>query len=176
MTARAALAIDEVTLRNGAVLGMSRCPGWRRGGRGSDLDTELRQLRDWGASTVLSLVQAHEFARLGVPAFADAVRDAGMTWLHVPVADMTTPDAATRAAWLAQRGVLRAALQRGDKVLVHCAFGMGRTGTMVARLLVDDGLAPDEAIARVRRARPGTVETNAQARFVAEDRVFTLRG
>jgi protein-tyrosine phosphatase len=171
-----ALPIDTVTLRNGAVLGMSRCPGWRRGGQSSDLDTELRQLRDWGASTVLSLVQAHEFARLGVPGFADAVARAGLTWLHVPVVDMTTPDASTQAAWLAQRAVLRDALQRGDKVLVHCAFGMGRTGTMVARLLVDDGLAPDEAIARVRRARPGTVETAAQARFVAEDRIFTLRG
>jgi protein-tyrosine phosphatase len=168
--------IDTVTLRNGAVLGMSRCPGWRRGGQGSDLDTELRQLRDWGASTVLSLVQAHEFARLGVPGFADAVAHAGLAWLHVPVVDLATPDDTTRAAWLAQRGALRQALQRGDKVLVHCAFGMGRTGTMVARLLVDDGLAPDEAIARVRRARPGTVETTAQARFVAEDRIFTLRG
>lgn len=170
------LPIDAVALRNGAVLGMSRCPGWRRGGQGSDLDSELRQLRDWGASTVLSLVQAHEFARLGVPDFDDAVARAGMTWLHVPVADMSTPDQTTRAAWLAQRGVLREALQRGDKVLVHCAFGLGRTGTMVARLLVDDGLQPDEAIARVRRARPGTVETAAQARFVAEDRVFTLHG
>jgi protein-tyrosine phosphatase len=69
---------------------------------------------------------------------------------------------------------LRAALLRGDKVLVHCAAGLGRTGMLVARLLVDAGLSPAEAIARVRRARPGTIETRAQADFVASDRLFAL--
>jgi protein-tyrosine phosphatase len=73
-------------------------------------------------------------------------------------------------------GTLRDALERGDKVLVHCAAGLGRTGMLVARLLVDAGQAPGEAIARVRRARPGTIETAAQADFVATDICFSLRG
>ena len=102
--------------------------------------------------------------------------ESSMRWLHVPIADLQVPGAATLAAWQAQRGALREALQRGDKVLVHCAFGLGRTGMLVARLLVDSGLAPDDAIRRVRAARPGTVETAAQAAFVARDRLFTLRG
>jgi ADP-ribosyl-[dinitrogen reductase] hydrolase len=76
----------------------------------------------------------------------------------------------------AQRGVLRGALDRGDKVLVHCTAGLGRTGTLVARLLADSGIEPGTAIARVRAARPGTIETLAQAEFVRSDRVFTLRG
>jgi protein-tyrosine phosphatase len=170
------LVIDSVEFGRGAVLGMSHCPGrqrldaWPR-----SLARDLASIEAWGASTLLSLVQAQEFARLGVPGFADAVRHSRLQWLHVPIADMHVPDAAALAAWHAQRGALQDALHRGDKVLVHCAAGLGRTGMLVARLLVDAGLEPGEAIARVRLARPGTIETRSQAQFVATDRLFSLR-
>jgi protein-tyrosine phosphatase len=51
-------------------------------------------------------------------------------------------------------------------VLVHCAAGLGRTGTLAALLLVEGGLEPEAAIARVRQARPGTLETADQEAFV----------
>jgi hypothetical protein len=37
---------------------------------------------------------------------------------------------------------------------------------MAARLLVEFGIAPSDAIAAVRAARPGTIETAAQEGFV----------
>jgi len=56
----------------------------------------------------------------------------------------------------------------------HCAAGLGRTGTVVAKLLTDSfGLTADEAITQVRQARPGTIETAAQADFVHGPRRFT---
>ena len=170
------LHIDAVTRPGGGVIGMSHCPGRRFAGQmPRDLAKDLAGIEDWGASTLLSLVESHEFERLGVPDFGDAVASSRLQWVHVPITDMRAPGEAARAAWRAQRGTLRAALQRGDKVLVHCAAGLGRTGMLVARLLVDAGLAPDEAIIQVRRARPGTIETPAQADFVARDRLFGLR-
>ena len=170
------LHIDTIDAFGGAIIGMSQCPGRRFPGEPpNDLSRDLATIEDWGASTLLSLVETPEFARMGVPDFADAVARTRLTWLHVPIADMRTPSPATLAAWHQQRGALRAALERGDKVLVHCAFGLGRTGMLVARLLVDAGLEPGEAIARVRKARPGTIETAAQAAFVRQDRLFTLR-
>jgi protein-tyrosine phosphatase len=39
---------------------------------------------------------------------------------------------------------------------------LGRTGTVLACYLVRRGLSADEALARVRAARPGAVETRAQ--------------
>jgi protein-tyrosine phosphatase len=169
------LQIDEVALPNGAILGMSHCPGRRFAAQlPRSLAQDLTTVEAWGASTLLSLVETHEFAPLGVPDFAQAVARTRLTWLHLPITDLRLPSADTLAAWHAQRAALADAFGRREKVLVHCAAGLGRTGMLVARLLVDAGLDPDEAIAQVRRARAGTIQTQAQADFVRQDRLFSL--
>ncbi|MBL8705493.1 MAG: hypothetical protein JNM30_11640, partial [Rhodospirillales bacterium] len=44
--------------------------------------------------------------------------------------------------------------------------GLGRTGMIGARLLVELGVAPDAAIAAIRKARPGSIETAEQEEHV----------
>ena len=174
------LVINSVTLAGGALLGMSHCPG-RRGVDGAGrqwaraLDADLQTIQTWGASTVLSLIEPHEFARLGVPDFAQAIARTPLQWLPVPITDMATPGAATLAAWRTQGPALLQALNEGQRVLVHCAAGLGRTGMLVAKLLVLNGVRADEAIAQVRRARPGTIETEAQADWVRHGELAAFR-
>lgn len=175
----APLVIDTVTAPGGAVLGMSHCPGrhgvdglgrvWRR-----DLAADLAAIQAWGATTVLSLVEGTEFARLGVPGFPAEIARTPLVWLHVPITDMRTPGAATLAAWQRAAPALAGALARRERVLVHCAAGLGRTGMMVARLLVEQGASAEAAIAAVRAARPGTIETAAQADYVRDGRLGGL--
>jgi ADP-ribosyl-[dinitrogen reductase] hydrolase len=57
-------------------------------------------------------------------------------------------------------------LQTGGSVLIHCRGGLGRTGTIAARLLVELGWQPRAAIEAVRGARPGAIETPQQERHV----------
>ena len=57
-------------------------------------------------------------------------------------------------------------LRRGERVLVHCRGGLGRAGSVAARLLVEFGAAPVDAIAQVRVARPGAIETREQEQWV----------
>ena len=54
---------------------------------------------------------------------------------------------------------LHARLRDGFNVLVHCKGGLGRAGTIAARLLIELGMAPQMAVGVVRQARPGAIET-----------------
>lgn len=83
--------------------------------------------------------------------------------IHLPVADFTAPSEQTL-----DRGVaaIADAVRAGRKVAVHCGGGLGRTGTLLACYLVSEGMAADAAIAQVRRLRPGSIETAAQAASV----------
>ena len=60
------------------------------------------------------------------------------------------------------------ALSLGESVVVHCAAGYGRTGTMLACYLVHKGYGPTEAINEVRRKRPGSIETKEQENAIYE--------
>jgi len=165
------LRIDTVAVPGGGTLGLLHCPGrsgtdaaGRRWAR--SLVDDLAALDAWGADALLSLVEPAEFARLGVPHLPDVMTQHRIQWLHVPITDMGTPDAAGRAAWAQAGPAIDALLARDGRLAIHCAAGLGRTGTIAAALLVRSGMEPDDAIARVRAARPGTLETAAQEAFV----------
>jgi atypical dual specificity phosphatase len=61
---------------------------------------------------------------------------------------------------------IRKANASGMGVAIHCAAGLGRTGTVLAAYFVAKGLSPREAVDRVRELRPGSVETVEQERAV----------
>ncbi len=61
---------------------------------------------------------------------------------------------------------LRDLLVKGEKIVIHCLGGLGRTGTIAGRLLVEFGASPNEAIRVVRSARIGTIETRKQEEHV----------
>ncbi|MEM3922023.1 MAG: dual specificity protein phosphatase family protein, partial [Nitrososphaerota archaeon] len=47
----------------------------------------------------------------------------------------------------------------GRRLLIHCAAGLGRTGTVLAAYLVaSKGVSGEEAIKAVRKLRPGSIE------------------
>ncbi len=152
-------------------IGITFCPGKKdanamTGAWDRDLALDVQAIRDWGASLVLTLVEPHELEMLGVPDLGEAVRRTGMEWLHLPIRDVSVPDAGFEAAWTTAGASLRARLRAGDSVVVHCRGGLGRAGMIAARLLAELGMAPPEAIRLVRREREGAIETRAQEAHV----------
>jgi ADP-ribosyl-[dinitrogen reductase] hydrolase len=169
--AGAPLRIDELAWPGGGVIGLSHFPGrcgvdgrgrhWRR-----DVSADLHSICEWGAAAVLSLVEAEEFARYGTPDLGLRVRALGLRWHHLPVPDMGVLAGGGALVQQPELAAVRAALQSGERVLVHCAAGLGRTGTVVAGLLVVQGSTPQQAIEAVRGVRPGTLETAQQEAWV----------
>ena len=84
-----------------------------------------------------------------------------------PIVDFSPPDRRFELDWHALRPKLTDILGAGGKVLLHCRAGRGRSGMVAAALLVAGGLSPTEAIAAVRRARPGAIETPEQEAWIA---------
>ena len=62
--------------------------------------------------------------------------------------------------------VLTQCLDDDQSVLVHCWAGQGRTGTVAACALIDRGASSEDALAHVRRARPGAVANPPQIELV----------
>jgi atypical dual specificity phosphatase len=95
----------------------------------------------------------------------DWAEDAGLLVFHEPLEDMEapSPEQLDRAV----SAVLRAT-EKNMPVAVHCTAGLGRTGVVLAGYFVAKGLTAENAVARVRRLRPGSVETEEQEKAVAQ--------
>ncbi|OWQ47104.1 protein-tyrosine phosphatase family protein [Roseateles sp. L2-2] len=127
-------------------LWLQSMPG-RRESWGAFLD-EARQNQ---LNVVVCLNPLEEVAELSPP-YHKAIAEGRLPfrWLHVPMRDFGL--ASDSAAF--RQGVEHIAqgLRMGDRVLLHCAAGMGRTGTMAACVLKRLGAPASEALEAVTAA------------------------
>lgn len=131
-----------------------------------DLDLDLDRLREtWGAQLLVTLVEEGEMGRLGMGGLAEGCARRGVGWLHVPIPDGGVPDPDGLAVEVVPR--LLEALGGGATVIVHCAGGLGRTGTVAGSVLVALGWEPERALEALRAARgPRCPENDGQRGFV----------
>lgn len=165
------LEIATLNLSEGGAIGVTFCPGKQQsramsGAWARDRDVDVARIRAWGAKALITLTTATELRALGVPELGEAIGRAGLEWHHLPIRDMAAPDRAWEAQWQVVALPIHRALSSGARVVVHCKGGLGRAGTVAARLLIDRGVAPTAAIEAVRQARPGAIETRAQETYL----------
>jgi len=116
---------------------------------------DLQWLRRNGIDVLVSLTES--------PLPRQWVNDSGMLAVSVPVPDMESPSDRQLDHILA---TIRKAHASNMGVAIHCAAGLGRTGTVLAAYFVGTGLSARDALVKVRDLRPGSVETAEQERAI----------
>ena len=164
------LYINEMPC-GGGTIGMTICPGkkgssfygapWRR-----DLTIDLPVVLEWGPAAVVSILEPHELELLEVSELGEAIQAAGVAWHLLQIRDGDVPDKRFEAAWPSLSEELHGRLGAGERILLHCRGGRGRTGVVACVLAVECGAEPAEALRRARAARPRAVETSEQERYV----------
>ncbi|KAI9015513.1 protein-tyrosine phosphatase-like protein [Hyaloraphidium curvatum] len=89
--------------------------------------------------------------------------DAGIRFFNFGWPDMTAPPFELMDTIVE---VIADSIKGGRRCAVHCHAGLGRTGLAVACFLVTLRVRVDDAVWWVRMARPGSVQTAKQVRFL----------
>jgi ADP-ribosyl-[dinitrogen reductase] hydrolase len=154
---------------------MTFCPGKKQtdalsGVWDRDLDADMKSIKAFGAIALVTLMPDGELHSLDVsPArIRDAASGLGIEWYQLPIPDEGIPGASFEDLWADAGKRLRELLKAGHSIVIHCKGGLGRTGTVAARLLVEFGVEPEIAVQSVRKARPGTIENKLQERYVLD--------
>lgn len=165
------LKVDFIPTPLGGAIGLTHCPGrrsldatgkqWNR-----DLATDIAALKNQDIAAVVSLLAQQELVHHGAGDIEALLSQAEIDWHQFPISDFGIPSAEVTMRWAETVPQLLQHLQAGQRVVIHCAAGYGRTGMMTAALLVAMGIDAEKAIAVVRAARPGTIETLEQEAFI----------
>ena len=120
---------------------------------GSGMPTSFDEL-DWilkqGVKSIVTMTEN--------PLPKDWVDD--ISYLHVPTPDYTAPDMEIIDTTI---DFIHEKISNNQAVMVHCAAGMGRAGTILACYLVKyQKFSATDAINKVRKERPGSIQSEIQ--------------
>lgn len=167
------LEIPAATVSGGGKIGMALCPGKRQplavtGPWDRDLAIDMTAIHAFGAVLLVTLMELAELEQAGVPArtMQLATANFGIAWLHLPIADFQPPGADFETAWTQCNAEICNYLRSGRNVVLHCRGGRGRSGTVAAKLLLEFGLSPEEAITSIRAVNALAMETPAQEDYI----------
>ncbi|MFO0571418.1 MAG: protein-tyrosine phosphatase family protein [Polyangiaceae bacterium] len=132
-----------------------RLAGMGKPGLLAPVENDLDAIAIAGVRLLVSLTER--------PLPAELLRARGIRGRHFPIADMGVP-AMLQTARLCNE--ISRAMDAGEGVAVHCHAGLGRTGTILAAVLVWRGAQPSQAISELRATGRAYVQNEAQERFV----------
>jgi len=115
---------------------------------GPDPDLVLSHL---DATTVVCLTHERELGDR-YPSYVEWLRaNDGVRAVWLPIEDLHAPSIDEVSLLVAD---LAGRLAGGERIIVHCAAGIGRSGTVATCVLLDLGVALDDALRHVAANRP----------------------
>jgi protein-tyrosine phosphatase len=122
---------------------------------------DLPTLRAAGVDILVCALTDDDLAEAGLTDEPSAAIAAGLEFVHLPIPDWTVPDRDQVRPALRD---LAARLDAGAGIVTHCWAGIGRSSLLAASIMVLRGLEPDDAWARITKARGHQVPDTQQQR------------
>lgn len=138
-------------------LAISPCPGVK-----TSYAHGLQTLITFAPSIVISMTTLEEMRDIGAQSLPEDLARNDIKWLHFSVQDYDAASPEAEPIWAVISQTVRIALGEGQKVLVHCKGGCGRSGMVALRIMVEHGEDPQAALTRLRDVRPCACETKSQ--------------
>jgi atypical dual specificity phosphatase len=120
-----------------------------------------------GSGIPTSLEEFHWIVNQGVKSIVTMTENSlpdewvqSIDYLHVPTPDLTAPDMDKIESTV---DFINEQINNDQPVMVHCAAGMGRAGTILACYFVKyKKLTAEKAIEKIRNDRPGSIQSEVQ--------------
>jgi protein-tyrosine phosphatase len=136
--------------------------------RGGDwLEAEVRSWAEAGIKVVVSLLTQEEISELDLFQESAVCKSQGIEFVTLAIPDRGVP--ASLKAFRDLLEQLGKALANDKSVAIHCRQGIGRSGLVVAGLLIQSGVESRLALERISAARGCPIpETNEQRDWIEQ--------
>lgn len=130
--------------------------GMSRPGMIAEADQQYRSLAERGVVVVLNLEE-----KLFYP--ADPLRQSNLELRQFPIPDMSAPSF-SQAVDICR--LAESLINDNRGIVAHCRGGLGRTGTILASILIWYGESAENAIRMVRASEPKAIQSQRQVSFL----------
>lgn len=138
-------------------------------GRYETLRTSLEEIERLAINGILSLASLEEIENKS-PQYVEAIKSNLLSceYLPFPITDYDVPTDRQEFGVFVENAARR--LHKGERLLLHCGAGIGRTGTVACCILIELGLSQDNAERSVDAAgsHPETTDQKALVDWYAK--------
>jgi protein-tyrosine phosphatase len=107
-----------------------------------------------------------EMAKNKVLSLPDICHHQQTSWLQLPIIDDEAPDKAFESQWEKYKGQILTELKNNGVVAIHCKGGTGRTGTVIAMILLELGWPVNKIIAEVQNVKANALRIQKQRDYL----------
>ncbi len=158
--------LDRIGFKGGTAIYLGSAPGWSYYEK-KKIISNLKEIKYTGIKTIFMLSTDADFKKNygDITFLKNLYNKMGIKTVRFPITDFSTPSTKDIAKVKKLVDSILVRVKQED-VMIHCNAGLGRTGMIMACVYVRLGFTARQAIYKVRKVRPGTVETIAQEDFV----------
>ncbi|MEM6737284.1 MAG: dual specificity protein phosphatase family protein [Bacteroidota bacterium] len=134
--------------------------------KGNDwLYDELHKLKLCGVDILVSLLENSELDELDLQEESTICEELSIKFISFPIQDRSVP--MSRQAFITLIQQLNNELDKGNKIVIHCRMGIGRTGMLAAGILMQRGYDVNSAFELLTNVRTISVpDTEEQVEWV----------